>query len=396
MISSKKEVLVFGSGVSGLVAAYYLNKKNFKVFIVDPFNKPILQTLRVKEGIVELAANSILLNEKVKDLLEDLNLEYYFYNPVGKRKFFFRKNKITRWPLSFFQSLMLFPFFIKFIFFKSSLLPKRGERLKLWANRCLPQKFYERIFKRSLQGVYGPGVDELSASLVLKFLLNAKIKSFGSISFKEGMSVLPETLKSHLKENGVSFLKKEPKAFNGIRIISTPTHSLPDSISESHKSILSKVLYHNISTLTIFVREEDRASFSGFGLVFEDVKGVLGLILNSDLFSNRAKSGFVSETWILDGRVFSAKNEALRAVLSLRKRMNKKNIEDASVQSYHFKNWSKAFPIYDLNLEKALEKLQPEKDVFYFANWTGSLGIGKMIAKGEEFANSIEKKQCNG
>ena len=187
-MTQQKEVMVFGSGVSGLVAAYYLNKKGFRVSVVDPYKEPILQTLKVKEGIVELAANAILFNEKVKSLLEDLNLDYVFYNSVGRRKYFFRKGEFTRWPLSFFQSLSLLPLLINLIFFKSKLKPKKKETLKAWSLRTLPPEFYKRVFKTALQGVYGPDIDNLSANLVLKSFLkpcksSKPLKSFELCKF---------------------------------------------------------------------------------------------------------------------------------------------------------------------------------------------------------------------
>ena len=387
-MNQNNEVLVFGSGVSGLVAAYYLNKKGFKVSVIDPYNKPILQTLEVEEGIVELAANSILFNESAKKMFEELDLEYSFYKAAGKKKYFFRKNIITRWPLNFFQSLSLIGFFFKFIFFKKSLEPKKQETLKLWSLRTLPTAFYERVFKRALQGVYGPNVDNLSANLVLSSFFKPGAKGLGSVSFYNGMSTFPKKLKEYLKAEGVSFKSEEPKDFSGIRVISTPAHSLPNATPEVHKKILSKVSYHNISTITLFVDEKAKANISGFGVVFEDVKGVLGLIFNSDLFDNRAKEGLVSETWILEGGHYSIETEALSAVLDVRERMNGK-FDQALVKSSYFKNWSKAFPVYDLNLEEALSELSQEDKVYYFANWTGSLGIGKMMAKGEEFSEIV-------
>jgi oxygen-dependent protoporphyrinogen oxidase len=393
-MSQKKEVLVYGSGVSGLIASYYLDKRGFKVSVVDPFDEPILQTLKVDEGLVELAANSILMNDEVKSLLEDLNLDYIHYSEAGKKKFFFREGKLTRWPLSLFQSLSLIPFFLKFLFFKKSLEPMSQETLKDWAFKHLPIKFYERIFKRALQGVYGPDVDSLSSSLVLKNFFKSGSKSLGSVSFKSGMSELTTSLKNRLLSNGVEFLKQEPDSFKGLKVISTPAHSVPHSLPLEDKNFLSKISYHNISTVTLFFDEKDKVKFSGFGAVFEDVPGVLGLILNSDLFPNRALEGLVSETWILDGRVFHNESESLKEILGLRQRLTEKS-EVSLPKAIYFKNWPKAFPIYNLTLERVLKDLQvedytTEKEIFYFANWTGSLGIGKMIAKGDEFSKILE------
>jgi len=344
LIKDKAEVFVYGSGVSGLVAAYYLNKKNLKVSIVDPYDDPILQTHIKKEGLVEWAANSLLMNSESKALLDDIGLEYINYSEAGKKKFFYRCNELTRWPLNFIENLKLIP------------KPQENETLKDWSLKHLPESFFERVFKRGLQGVYGPNIDELSSDLVLTPFLNQnKSKSLGSVSFKNGMGELPKKLKEHLTNNGVEFLKEEPSQANGIRVVTTPTHSLPKCIENKDKEILSKVSYHNISTATVFVDENSKMLFSGFGAVFEDEPGVLGLILNSELFDNRASEGLSSETWILDGSVLKDESKALGTIQSLRNKMIGK---ESKVTAHYYKNWQKAFPVYDLKLESALKELK--------------------------------------
>ncbi len=387
MTRDKTEVFVYGAGVSGLIAAYYLNKKKLKVSIVDPFNEPVLQTHIKKEGLIEWAANSLLMNLESKELLDNIGLEYINYSEAGKKKFFYRSGELCRWPLNFIESLQLIPFFFKILFFKKYLKPKQNVTLKNWSLKHLPEAFYERVFKRGLQGVYGPNIDKLSSNLVLKpFLDQRKSKSLGSVSFKSGMQELPKKLKDYLTKNGVIFLKQEPVGKKAIRVVSTPAHSLPSCVDNKAKEILEKVMYHNISIVTFFVNEDSKMPFSGFGAVFEDEPGVLGLILNSELFENRASEGLSSETWIVDGTILKDESNAIDSIQALRHKMIGK---ESDVTAHYYKNWERAFPVYDIKLENALKELEVSKDLFYFANWTGSLGIGKLIAKGKSFSEEV-------
>jgi len=388
-----KEVVVYGSGVSGLVASYYFLKEGFRVYNVDPYKEPKIQTLIEDEGLVELAANSILMNEPVRKMLNDIELDYIHYSEAGKKKYFFRKAKLSRWPIGLLDSLKLAPFILKLKFSKDKLRPKPFETLKSWASRVLPEKFYDRIFKRGLQGVYGPNVDDLSASLVINAFLDFKEKSLGSVSFENGMGEFPKKLKTYLEARGVQFNNDEPKNFSGVRVSSTPAHSLPEFISEKQKNILERVSYHNISIITMFFDESNKMPFSGFGVVFEDEPGVLGLILNSELFPNRAKKGLISETWILDANLLKSEEVSKKAILALRQKMSGEKA--CKLVKCNYKNWPMAFPIYDVELESVLKNMTKESGIHYFSNWTGAIGLGKMIAKGEDFVKKVIEESCS-
>ncbi len=127
---------------------------------------------------------------------------------------------------------------------------------------------------------------------------------------------------------------------------------------------------------------QDLAWFEG------EPKGVLGLILNSDLFDLRAKKGLVSETWIMDGDVVKSENDALSVIKNSRADFFKKTNQ---IEKVYFKHWNKAFPNYSVELERVLNELKPQQEVSFFANWTGALGIGSMIDRGPSFAKSVKK-----
>ncbi len=387
----KPTVVVYGSGVSGLIAAYFLYKKGFKVTVIDPYNKHKISTLIVSEGLVERAANSILCNQATKDLLNEIGLEYEFYSDLGKKKYVFINGKTKRWPLSFIQTLKNLKPLFALMKKNPQIKPLENETLKDWGLRVLREPLLDNLIVPGLQGIYGGDVKELSASLVLKNFFQLDRKDFlGSISFKNGMQEFCDYLKGYLIKKGASFEKESLKNYN-FRVISTPTYSLPDCVSMDIKNILSKVSYKKISTMTVFMDKEDRVPFKGFGCVFKNQKkGVLGLILNSDIFTNRAKQGLVSETWIFNGCFIKEEKTALSLVKSFREeKFFRKN---KIIRSY-FKYWEQAFPAYDLTLEGVLKKIEKYKhEMYFFANWTGNLGIGSMIQNGEAFAKNILKK----
>ncbi len=387
----KPSLAVYGSGISGLIATYFLYKEGFKVTVIDPYNEHKISTLITPEGLVEAAANSILYNEATKDLLNEIGLEYEFYLDIGKKKYVFINERPRRWPLSFIQTLRNLKPLFALVKKKSQIKPFKNETLEEWGLRTVGKSVLDNLIAPGLQGIYGGDVKELSASLLLKsfFQLNRE-KSLGSISFKNGMQEFCDYLKSYLINKGVLFEKEPLKNYN-FRVISTPTYSLPNCVSKDVKNLLSKVSYKKISTMTVFIDKKDRMPFKGFGCIFKKQgEKVLGLILNSDIFENRAKKNLVSETWIFNGDFIVEKKTALSLVKSFRK--EKFFRENKIVKSY-FKHWEQAFPAYDLALEGVLRKLEKHKDdIYFFANWTGNLGIGSMIQSGQIFAKNILKK----
>lgn len=387
-MTNKKNIAVYGAGVSGLIAAYYLVKKGFDVDVIDPFDDVKIQTLKTPEGIVELAANSILVNDSAKELFKDIGIEYQAYFKEGEKKFVFLDGKLKRWPLSILESLTSIPSLLKLAKKKKVLQPKKGESLKAWADRCISKAVFEKLLVPALQGVYGGNPETLSASLVLNNFFE-KPKTYGSVSFKDGMGAFIASLKYFLLNMGVAFIEEEEMIYDHY-VVSSPAHSLPERVSKKNKMLLASVAYKKVSTVTLFVDESDKMPFSGFGSVFKDNKaGVLGLILNSNLFDGRAKTGLVSETWILDGEKLEEEEDALEAVYECRaESFNRKN----TVEAFYHKYWEKAFPDYNLNLEDVLNSLESEESTDFFANWTGALGMGSMIHKGKDFADHIESK----
>ncbi|MGH1468230.1 MAG: protoporphyrinogen/coproporphyrinogen oxidase [Bdellovibrionales bacterium] len=388
---SVKSALVYGSGVSGLIAAYYLNKGGYAVSVVDPYMEPKIKTLKTPEGLVERAANSILHNEAVRDLLEDIGLEYEMYSDLGKKKFVFLNSKAKRWPLSFMETLKSIGPLFSLAKKKEHMKPLLNETIGEWGLRTLGSAALENLMIPGLQGVYGGNTKELSANLVLKNIFSKdKKRALGSVSFKNGMQEFCDHLKKTLINRSVVFLKETEGEFD-VTVVSSPAHSLPSCVNKETRELLSKVSYKKVSTVTIFVEEKDRMPFKGFGCVFKNQKeGVLGLILNSDIFDNRASKGLVSETWIFDGELVNTEEDALSRLSLFRK---EKFLRENKIVKSHFKYWEKAFPAYDKKLEDALSKIDNEDSLYFFANWTGGLGIGTMIQAGEAFVEKIKKNE---
>jgi len=388
--TSSFKAAVYGSGVSGLLSAYALTKRGVRVDVVDPYGDVILQSLETDDGVVELAANSILSNSDVEELLADIELQAIPYTKLGRNKFVLGDKGIKRWPLSVWATLGSFGALYSLAFKKEKIKPKKNETIDVWGKRLLKTDLLESLIKPGLQGVYGYDTADLSASLVLKNLFKKKKKSkfSGSVSFTRGMGQFTIKLKEYLAKNGVNFKDISNKGDYDFHMVSSPAHSLPDVVSKKNKDLLSKIEYKEISIGTFIIEKKEKLEIEGFGCVFKNQdEGALGLILNSDLFPKRSKYGYVSETWIFDGRKIKTQYEMEKAVFKIRKEAFKKLTPTKTV---YFKRWPRAFPDYCLTLEETLNSLDQKEDrVFFFANWTGDLGIGSMTRAVGPFVDKI-------
>lgn len=381
---------VYGSGVSGLLSAYALVKRGVSVDVIDPYGDVILQSLETDDGVVELAANSILNNSEVEKILSDLELEAIPYTNLGRKKYVYAYGKLSRWPLSFMSTLKSLNALFCLALKKEKMKPFEGESVQEWGERVLNKDLLENLIKPGLQGVYGYETGKVSAFLALKNLFKKKKKSKlkGSVSFAKGMGEFVEALRSYLEKNDVQFLTEPDQKGYEFSVVSSPAHSLPALVSPRNRELLSKIDYKEISIGTFIIEKKDKIDAEGFGVVFKNQdEGALGLILNSDLFPKRSKYGYVSETWIFDGRAVKNQYEMEKAVVKIRKNAFSKN---TAFKTVYFKRWPKAFPNYSLVLEKVLAALdQKEEKVFFFANWTGDLGIGSMALSVGPFMDKI-------
>lgn len=381
---------IYGSGISGLLCGYFALKRGFKKISIVSRGKGLIQTVNTPWGMAELAANSILENSSVTQLLKELGIPYQYYRSVGKKKYIYHRGKAKRWPLSPFETLVSLPKLYRLGSKHKALKPKPMETMADWVKRGPGEKIGNRLVLTGLKGIYGPDTENLSSSLVLSSLFQNSVDSGskGSLSFDKGMGFFIKCLESFLFSKGVKFYDQDPSDKGDVSIVCTPSWSLPE-VARSHSELLSKIKYQDVTTTTVFLDKDLELPFEGFGCLFQENEGVLGVIKNTDLFDGRAVSGLISETWILDGRKYNREDQ-VSDVMDFRQ---DKFSRRSKPLGYKWKHWERAFPKYDLNLERSLRNLNENRmpNVYFFGNWTGALGIGRLIKSCPHFIEDIVK-----
>jgi oxygen-dependent protoporphyrinogen oxidase len=167
-----KRVTIVGAGISGLLIGYALKRKGYQVTIHEKTNRcgGLIQTKNTPYGIVETAAHSILVNETVKSLLDELGVEVVGVNPDSKARYIYRKGKMRRMPLTFIEIIKTL-----IRFFSKPKLSKPLSELTLaeWGNAYLGHAATEYLLAPFTTGVFACHPKELNTKLSFPKLLPA-------------------------------------------------------------------------------------------------------------------------------------------------------------------------------------------------------------------------------
>lgn len=389
-----------GGGFSGLVTAYYLSRQGIAVDLHEASPKlgGLLQSERTNCGLVESAANGLILNDDLIELLADLNLEYVRPLKTAKRRFIFRSGRLRRWPLTVAESVELIVKIIpRFLFKKYTLKPTEQETVWMWGLRNFTLAATNYILSPGLQGIYAGNAHKMSASLILGQLFKRKIEKYkGTVSFKNGMEELVEALERKLRQQGVqihlnSFYRLEALEVPHVICVSASVVAqVVEKLSPDLALSLSHIEVLPVLSATIFF-ERPKKQICGFGVVFPDDQGfrVLGILSNTNIFENRGPQ--YSETWIFGGtRSPEILTKSSEEILSLIQEERKKilGVEDTFLD-YRINPRPKALPHYTLEHKKILEELKLPKYLYLNGNYMGVIGLSKILSRSKELVREI-------
>ena len=181
-----KKIAIIGGGISGLTAAYYLNKKGYSPTIFEASSQigGVIQTKKIDGFIIETGPNTILLSDqRTEDMISDLGLCIEDASPESTKRYIVKNGKCTALPMSFrsFFSTSLFSFSTKFKILTEFL--RRNKPLE--AEESISQFIIRRFGKEVLHYAINPFIADswskrsvLLISLLLGFYFTNSILSF--------------------------------------------------------------------------------------------------------------------------------------------------------------------------------------------------------------------------
>ena len=407
---NNRQVTVVGAGIAGMLASYYLDRRGYRVTLIEEKNRGggLIRTTYTDEGIAESAAHSLIATPAVLDLCRDLNVPLVEPRKEAKAKYIVRDGRLRKFPLSIPEALSTLA---RATFVNS--VNDDCQSLESWGQRHLGQPAVDYLLTPLVRGIYGVQPAELGVSaaypslrlpvgqtLIGSFLKKRKAKKEKQtrkrVAPQLGMGDLVKQLEVHLQLRlGPRFRKEErvkslPDAPN--LIIATPAYDAARLVvNDSWKLAkqLQSVKYTPIVSVTVFV---ERSAFTnpveGVGVLMpacED-RSCLGILFNSSSFTKRVtdEDKLASFTVMMGGTSQAQWLNATDEEIEVRIRSELKSllgIQDISSVLIH--RWPTALPQYSTALPDVWQYARTNwcavPGRMLFGNYTGQISLRGMI-----------------
>ena len=426
------DIIILGSGISGLTLGFYLQKKN-KDFLIFDSSKSIggnISTKNKKGFICENGPNTVLINnESVKDLISDLKIknDVIYPNNNNNKRFLIKKGKLIEIPQSFGQFIKsnLLSLSAKIRIFFEIFIKKSKSNLSVYDffKRRFGKEFHDILIEPFLTGIYAGNTRKMSIKHVLKKIWKVE-QNYGSVilgfikkksknitpksfNFKNGLSDLTNTIHLKIKdkirfESKITSISKignlyEITVNNDIiyrcnKLISTiPAYALSKIIYDKKLSqTLKKINYCPIYVLHLGLEKQKiKNDISGFGVLTKpsDNKSFLGIIFNSRIFPHVAPQEKDLMTVMVGGmrqeQLLKTDKDILfdKIVKDIRKLIS----YDGQIIMKHDFLWDKGIPQYGLDhdiITKEIKNFENKnKDLHIMGNYVNGISVSDCIEK---------------
>ena len=426
------DIIILGSGISGLTLGFYLQKKN-KDFLIFDSSKSIggnISTKNEKGFICENGPNTVLINnESVKYLISDLKIknDVIYPNKNNNKRFLIKKGKLIKIPMSLGQFIKsnILSLSAKIRIFFEIFIKKSDNNFSVYDffKRRFGKEFHDVLIEPFLTGVYAGNTRKMSIKYVLKKIWDLE-QNYGSVTlgfikkksrnispksfnFKNGLSNLTNTIHQKIKDK-IKFNSKitsiskignlyEITVNNDIKyrcnkLISTiPAYALSKIIFDKKLSqTLKKIYYCPIYVLHLGLEKQKiKNDISGFGVLTKpsDNKSFLGIIFNSRIFPHVAPSDKDLMTVMVGGtrqeQLLKTDKDLLfdKIVRDIRKLIS----YDGRIIMKHDFLWDKGIPQYGLDHDYIINEIKnfenKNKDFHIMGNYVNGISVSDCIEK---------------
>ncbi len=407
---SKREATIVGAGIAGMLAAYVLDGRGYRVTLIEGKHRAggLIRTRQTDFGIAESAAHSLIATEAVREVCRDLDVDLIAPRKEATAKYVIRDGKLTRFPLTLRETFDT----VRHAAFARSR-HREDETLDRWAHRHLGNAARDYLLTPFVRGIYGVQPAELGVSTAFPFLNLPKGQTLLSafarhrtkrqkkspkqrVAPRLGMGDLVGKLERRLEHRlGSRFRKGEelkdlPEAANVI--VATPAYVAAQLLRSAAPELakeLKSVRYTPIVSVTTFVeRRAFERPINGVGVLMpacEQTKS-LGILFNSSSFEYRVTEDrrLASFTVMMGGTAapgwLNTNDEDIQRAIKL-ELYEVLGIREPLATVIH--RWPSALPQYGIDLpniwQSARKSWCAQPGQLLFGNYTGQISLRGMI-----------------
>lgn len=355
------EILVVGAGVSGLAAAWGLQRRGRSVVVIEAAARPggTIGSRRDDSCLIETGPNSTLeTTPLIGRLVDEIGIagERMYASPAAKKRFVLRGGRLIPVPLTppAFFATDLFTWRAKLALLREPFVRRAAanadETVAQFVRRRLGPEFLDYAINPFVAGVYAGDPERLSVGAAFPRLVEIE-RRYGSLirgqllgaaerrrnpekskqaapmlSFREGMQTLTDAIAARLERlfiatratqvgrdpGGLWEVAAEgahgPLHFRApVLLLATPASVAANLVAPRAAAAaraLDAIPYPPVASVaSSYARDQIAHPLDGFGFLVPEKEGrrILGTIFSSTLFENRAPAGTVLLTTFVGG-----------------------------------------------------------------------------------------------
>lgn len=411
-LKKSSPIQIIGCGISGLLVAYQLKKAGLQFNLWDIADKTggKIQSISTPYGLIETAANAIILDQYGKELLHELELVPLFAKPKLTRWIVVKNSWFSHWSIFFKLSTSLL-----FKGFKNApyLEEHKPNTLEKFFIPLMGYSWSHNDLSAISRGIYAKNSFELTLESFfnINFLKSCgekklnyfqffytfikykkKNKSYGSISFSNGLQELIDALTHEVKDHlnlETSFEKiKEVVKMDNI-LFCTPAKQTANYLENSYPELAKKfsaIPSTDVQSLTLFTSKPFATLKNSFGVLLTPYSKYqfFGVLAQSEIFIHRTKD---TDTYCytLIGPIIDD-NIVLDSFCSF------SQLHRTDILYFQKHSWPNAIPVYNhirLELVEQITKSCPP-NMAYFGNYIEAIGLKDLIRGANSLVKAIQ------
>jgi protoporphyrinogen oxidase len=384
-MNNKYDIIIAGSGISGMSLAYYCAKSNLNVLVIEKRNilGGSFTTESVNDYWLELGAHTMYSSYgNLIDIIEGCGIK----NDIIKRKkvpYKAYKNDKAHSIISQFSILELL-FSLPSLF----MIKKDNQTVETYYSRILGKRNYMKFFQYMFNAVPSQPTNDFPANILFKKRKRRKdvLKSFtfrdGMKSIIEAISKLPgiETvtgtpIKSVARKNNIFLITTEnQQTFESDYLaLATPaniTAGLLKTLIPDISNLVGKIKYVNTESAGIIIRKDD--------IDFKEIAGLVGVnadfysVVSRDVVEDDKYRGFVFH-FIPGKSNDQAKIDYICTTLNIP--------EEKLVQSFIRQNTVPSFRLGHESIIREIDNLLLEDNLLITGNYFSGMAIEDCVSR---------------